>query len=99
MVSLAIQIGSIFNEQSDNFCMAMVGCSHQSIVGKVNFGLGIKDMRSSNDVWIANTATDDSLLSQPMSIPENGFDFNVTSLEDSFRTSAIDPPQEKKRND
>ena len=57
------------------------------------------NMRSS-DAWIANTtATDDSLLSQPMSIPENGFDFNVTSLEDSFRTSAIDPPQEKKKND
>ena len=57
-----------------------------------------RNVRSS-DVWIANTATDDSLLSQPMSIPENGFEFNVTSLEDSFRTSAIDPPQEKKRND
>ena len=54
---------------------------------------------SSNDAWIANTATNDSLLSQPMSIPENGFDFNVTSLEDSFRTSAMDPPQEKKKND
>ena len=54
---------------------------------------------SSNDAWIANTATNDSLLSQPMSIPENGFDFNVTALEDSFRTSAVDPPQEKKKND
>lgn len=36
------------------------------------------------------TSTEDSLKEMPMSIPEKGFDFNITSIEDSFYNSPVD---------
>ncbi len=46
--------------------------------------------RFSLNAWDDTAATKDSLKEMPMSIPEKGFDFNVSSIEDSFRNSYVD---------
>ena len=40
--------------------------------------------RFSNNSWDDKAAIEDSLKEMPMSIPEKGFDFNISSLEESF---------------
>ena len=46
---------------------------------------------SSQNPWFVTAATEDSLNQMPMNIPEQGFDFNASSFEDSFHASPMDP--------
>jgi len=46
--------------------------------------------RFSHNSWDDKAATEDSLKEMPMSIPEKGFDFNISSLEESFCNSPVE---------
>lgn len=46
---------------------------------------------SSQNPWLVTATTEDSLNHMPMSMPDQGFNFNISSIEDSFRASPWDP--------